>query len=98
MAENKTYTYKEKRGRSLFVPGYGTSDSKGILVTSNPVLLENPNFEPVENEQPTPPSSEQSTPADKPAAPSAPAANVAAQTATPPTNNQPVNTQAKENA
>ena len=46
MAENqKTLTYKEKRGRSLFVPGYGVSDNNGILTTTNQTPLENPNFE-----------------------------------------------------
>jgi hypothetical protein len=98
MAENKTYTYKEKRGRSLFVPGYGTSDNKGVLVTTNPTLLENPNFEPVENEQPTPPNTEQSTSADKPVAPATPPVNADKPAATPPADNQAIKTETKENA
>lgn len=66
MAENqKTITYKEKRGRSLFVPGYGVSDNNGLLVTTNQTLLENPNFVLVVD-APAPP---QAPPAPAPVAP-----------------------------
>lgn len=78
MAENqKTVTYKEKRGRRLFVPGYGVSDDKGMLVTTNLTPLENPNFELVNNAAPvaevtpavTPKTSVNNVATDTPVAP-----------------------------